>query len=473
MIVKTAWKNIWRNKTRSSVVITSIIIGVVGGLFLMAFMLGWVDQRLYTALNYETSHIQIVDPNFKKNNEIKYSFDPKEIVDNLSNRDSVTAVSGRLEVNAMVGYSAKKKGIRLLGVDPQKDSKVCAIYENIIPETGGIDKLSGKRKILIGKEFAEKMNLIHYVVNQTLIDSLLLLEVNSEIVDKISSLTGERYKNLKVFKSQIENLKEVDGFKDVEQLIYDLSRIYKLRTRLVLTLVDIHGEQVSEAYRIGGVFSINNGMYENLNAIININDLYRMTGIKNGDVHKLLIKLNDYEYAGEFANAIDSHLPNQKAEDWKQVQPDLAMISDMMIFFFNMFMVIILAAIAFGIINTMLMAVLERTKELGMLGAIGMSKKKVFKMIMLESLFLTLTGGVIGVVVGLVIVSITGTYGIDLSVYREGMEAMGFASFVYPKLPFELLINIALLIILTGILSAIYPALKALKLDPVEAIRTE
>jgi ABC-type antimicrobial peptide transport system permease subunit len=149
------------------------------------------------------------------------------------------------------------------------------------------------------------------------------------------------------------------------------------------------------------------------------------------------------------------------------------MMAEMMNVYYAVFMIIILAALAFGIVNTMLMVVLERTKELGMLTAIGMNKKKVFSMIMLESVFMSLIGGVIGMIVSECIILLTSRNGINFSQYAEGFEAMGFSSHIYPQIDPQFFIEVAVLIILTGILSSIYPARKALKLDPADAVRTE
>jgi ABC-type antimicrobial peptide transport system permease subunit len=121
----------------------------------------------------------------------------------------------------------------------------------------------------------------------------------------------------------------------------------------------------------------------------------------------------------------------------------------------------------------MLMAVLERTRELGMLAAIGMNRRKIFSMIMLESVFLAVAGGLMGMAVSAIAITATAKNGINLVKYSEGMEAFGYTAHLYPTIDMQFFITTAVLIVLTGILSSIYPARKALKLNPVEAIRGE
>jgi ABC-type antimicrobial peptide transport system permease subunit len=119
------------------------------------------------------------------------------------------------------------------------------------------------------------------------------------------------------------------------------------------------------------------------------------------------------------------------------------------------------------------MVILERVKELGMLMAVGMNKLRIFSMIVFETVFLSLTGGIVGVILSYVAVLITHKTGINISNWSQGLEAMGFDSIVYPGITLPMLINVTLLVICTGIIASIYPARKALKLNPADALRTE
>lgn len=108
-----------------------------------------------------------------------------------------------------------------------------------------------------------------------------------------------------------------------------------------------------------------------------------------------------------------------------------------------------------------------------MLAAIGMNRRKIFAMIMLESVFLSIVGGLAGMAVAEAVIAATSKNGINLMQYSEGMEAFGYSAHLYPTIEPQFFITTTILIILTGIISSIYPARKALKLNPVEAIRTE
>ena len=128
-------------------------------------------------------------------------------------------------------------------------------------------------------------------------------------------------------------------------------------------------------------------------------------------------------------------------------------------------------ALIFGIINTMLMAVLERNRELGMLMAVGLNKGKVFSMIVLETLLLGIVAAPIGLLLAWLTITYFGEKGIDLGAFSASMEQFGLSTKVYTELPTKYYWSLAISVLVTALLASLYPAWKAIKLRPVEAIR--
>jgi len=136
--------------------------------------------------------------------------------------------------------------------------------------------------------------------------------------------------------------------------------------------------------------------------------------------------------------------------------------------------IIILFAMAFGLLNTMLMTIFERTRELGVLMSVGMNKARVFLMILFETSFLVFTGAFLGTVLGALSVSLAGRNGVDLSaVGGEALSEYGMDPLVFPVIENIFYLNLAILVFITALAASIYPALKALKLKPAEAVRKE
>ena len=164
--------------------------------------------------------------------------------------------------------------------------------------------------------------------------------------------------------------------------------------------------------------------------------------------------------------------PNNKIELWSEISPELGYANEMLSIFLYIFMIIILIALSFGIINTMLMAILERKRELGVLMSVGLNKPKIFLMIALETLFISLVSVPLGVFISYMSISYFGDVGIDLSMVEKGLEQFGMGTRLYTELYLDYYINITLLTFLLTFISSLFPARRALRLEPAVAVRS-
>jgi ABC-type lipoprotein release transport system permease subunit len=247
----------------------------------------------------------------------------------------------------------------------------------------------------------------------------------------------------------------------------------KLGSKIVLTLQDVDNNIVAGAFRIVGIFNTANGAFDESNVFVKYDDLQRLMELPDDSAHEIAILTKNNDLIQETKNDVKALAGNLEVLSWTELSPEMNYLNEAMDLYMYIFIIIILFALLFGIINTMLMVVLERIKEIGMLMAIGMNRLRVFMMIVLESIFLTLTGGMIGVLLGAGISKYFETHRIDLSMWGEVYQDLGYDPFVYTSLQFPLLVNVTLLVIITGIIASLYPAYKALQNDPADALRIE
>jgi len=406
-IANLAWKNIWRNKVRSGVMLGAIAIGLFSGTFLLAFLTGWIYGTAKNDIDTQFSHVQIHDTAFATNNDINAFFDREAVEKNMMQCCShVTySVSARLNITGMLASPYNVVGITAKGVWEDEEMQVTDVWK-YIPDTMGVFLTDDTRMAIV---------------------------VSQKIADK-----------LKV----------------------------KLRSKIVFTFQDIHGDMQSLAFRVCGIYKTSNGMFDEGYVFVRYSEVFDYTGLPQGAVHEAAVRLPDLEICNTIAPQLKSMFFDMDVQDWKELNPALSMYFAIIDYMAILILGIFLLALSFGIINTMLMAVLERTRELGMLGAIGMSKRKIFNMIMLETVFLTFFGSIIGIILAVAFILPAIDTGIDLSFFMEDyMEDYGFSSIIYPVVNMKMFVQILALVILAGILSAIYPARKALKLKPLEAIR--
>jgi len=474
MIWSIAWKNIWRNKKRSLVVIVAVTLGIISGVLLVGIMEGWVKQRLNDVIFNEVSHIQIHNPEFIKNEEIDLTVkNPEEISQGIDSLQEIAAWVIRTKIIAMANTPWANTGVIIYGIDPEKEKQVTEIYKKIVPGGGVYLDAQNPGDILISDKTAEILKLKQYIVTDNVIEKLRSENVPLPIITKLVTLKDIRFKSPKDFR---EELKKIFSIRELDRfglLITDNALNYRIRNKIQVTLSDKKGNPIQGIFRVCGIYKTTNTGFDQVSVFVNAGELANLYGNNGILTHEIAVLLNNIEDAGVVKEKLIRIPGGNSIRTWKELAPDAAMMNDFMLMYYFIFIGIIMLALAFGIINTMLMAILERTKELGMLMAIGMNHGRIFKMIMLETIFLTIVGAAIGIFSGWVIIESLGKTGIHFSGWGEGFEAIGFAARVYPVVTLEFFVFTTIMVIVTAMISSIWPARKALKLNPVEALRTE
>jgi ABC-type lipoprotein release transport system permease subunit len=405
MIVSLSWRNVWRNKLRSSVIIVATTLGICAGIFSAAFYQGMADQRIEKAIKSELSHIQVHEKEFRNSNEIKeYISDADQLSNRIGQIPGVEGVSNRIIIFSMVASAETGSGVKIVGIDPGKERLTTNIHEKL--EEGNYFEESRKNQVLIGHKLAEKLKV-------------------------------------------------------------------RLNSKVVITLLDVDNNITYGAFRVVGIFNTVNNAFDEANIFVRDTDLAKLINLPANSCHEIAILVDNNENVDGIKAEIQQVSGDLEVLSWLDLSPEMSYLNEAMDLFMYIFIVIILLALLFGIINTMLMVVLERIKEIGMLMAVGMNKLRIFMMILLETIFLSLTGGVIGVFLGTLISNYFETRPINLAAWADAYTDLGYDPFVYTSLNMELLINVTVMVLITGILASIYPAYKALKQDPADALRTE
>lgn len=403
MLIKIAWRNIWRNRTRSLVVIGSIVVGVWAILAGTAFMNGFMVSYSADMIEHDISNVQIHNPDFKTDFDINYSINnSEEKVDKISNWEGVLGASSRIISNGMISSPQKAGGVQIRGIDPEKEAIVTGLDSMIIE--GAYFEGVKRNPIIIGSKMA---------------------------------------KNLKV----------------------------NVRSKVVLTFTDSNGDVTAGAFRVVGIIKSSSISINELYAFVRKDDISSLLGM-NREAHEIAVLIDKQYDENIIVSKYKEEYPNDLVETWREIAPELQFMQEMYSSMLYVLMAIIMTALVFGIVNTMLMAVLERTKELGILMAVGMNRIRVFFMIVLETIFISFIGSPIGLLVGAINIYMYSDKGVDLSNYSEGLEAFGYSSFLYPYLEPKVYIIVTIAVFITAIIASLYPAYKAIRLKPVEAIHS-
>ena len=245
----------------------------------------------------------------------------------------------------------------------------------------------------------------------------------------------------------------------------------KLGHKLILMSQDTGGEIASKAFRIVGIFASEMEATEKQYAFITLTSAQQMLKLGNG-ISEFCIVLPDRHQVNQVAGSLANALPSSNYEvyTWRELLPLVdAYLSLFDVFIFIWFLVVFIA-MGFGIVNTTLMAVFERIREFGLLKALGMKPWWIVRGVLTESFLLLVMGMAVGNALGfLSVFALSGT-GINLSSFAAGAEFAGISRVIYPAISARDVVTANLVVFVLGLAVSVYPAAKAARFTPVEAL---
>ena len=404
MHLQLAWRNIWRNPRRTTIMLIAVVIGVWSMIFEVALMRGIAVGMIKNGIDTLTGHIQIHHKGYRDDPVIENSIrDPAAVESALKKiLPPGSRWTVRVRVNAIASNARHSSGVTLVGIDPASEAEVSFIGKAL--SRGHYLKRNDQHGILVGEA----------------------------LLDKFETKIGHR---------------------------------------LVLMSQDTHRDIASRAFRIVGTFRAEMQNTEKQYIFITRTAAQHMLKLKNG-ISEVSIILPDSKQTSRFSADLKKALSAGQYEvyTWEQLLPLVTAYLQLLDGFIYIWYVVIFIAMGFGIVNTTLMAVFERIREFGLLKALGMKPWWIIRGVLTESLFLLIIGMTIGNILALLSIHALMDNGINLSTFAAGAEFAGMSRVIYPVLTIKDWSVANFVVMILGLLVSIYPAAKAARFTPVEAL---
>lgn len=396
---KLAYRNIWRNKTRSLL----SALAVAGGMALLLLMVSVLEGEMRGALNntirLQSGHLQIRPASYEEGRvSLKWEdliADPDAIVNQLASLPQVTIATPRLNASGILTLSDESKGVQILGIDPASEANQ-PFREGMI--AGEFLQADDREGILIGNVLADKLNL--------------------DVGDRV-------------------NLLVTTSNGDVDEQLFTVRGIYTTRTP----------------------------GFDEFNVLMPLPKAQTFTATEN-HASAIFVMLQENEQAEAVAAALQS--PQYQVLTWREQNDFIVMFEDYANAFFVVLYLIVLGITATVVTNTLVMAVFERTREIGILAAIGMKGRGIMAQFLAEAALLA-TGGVIG---GLILGGAAVYYFTVNGIYigEMGITGVLFEDRIYAHLTLENTITLAIVTYVITLVASLYPARLAARMEPVEAL---
>ncbi|MDJ0761022.1 MAG: FtsX-like permease family protein [Woeseiaceae bacterium] len=401
ILIKLAWRNLFRNHRRTLIMLSAITVGVWAMIFMTAMTQGMVSQMVHDGISVIPGHVQARNPNYGDDPTVNNLLPVPDsgIAGRLEGR-GFSSWSTRLSVPAVISSERESRGVTLLGIDPERE----ADFTFVDLETIDGRYLEGvsDQGVLIGAKLLERLKT-------------------------------------------------------------------RLGNRIVLMSQTPDNDIADRGFRIVGVFNAKVELWEETWVLTGKETLQTMLGVPD-QVTEAIVFGDNYRQVDEVADSVGDVFDNSvSVQRWTELDRYLGTMLEVMDGFTLVWVVVIFLALSFGLVNTLVMAVFERVREIGLMLALGMRPSSILGQIVIESMLLLIIGLALGNVLAWLSVSAFPD-GIDVSIVAKGMEMMGASSILMLDLRLQDVVLANSVVLILGFLASLSPAWRASRYDPIEAI---
>jgi putative ABC transport system permease protein len=410
-LVVIAWRNLLRGWRRSGVVLLAIAVGLAACLLLVGWSHGFVRQMADNAVSTRLADLAVHAQGYRKNPDPQRNLPDggREIADALERFPGAHAAP-RLIGDGLLQSSRRSSRIVLVGVDPLLEARVSIVPQALIEGRMPTRTPPGVARRLPG------------------------IAIGAAMAERLRVKVGDK------------------------------------------VVVHTPGEDGLGAFRVSGIFRTSSSEFDRSTAFVRLEDAQRLLALPDR-VTEVVVALDDRDTLPELRRRASAELALAHPElalevlTWQEREPRMAAMLELMANTSWIIYAAVFVAMAFGIANALLMMVYERIREFGMLRALGLSARGLLALVLLESVLMTVIGTALGLAIGVPIVLWVGHVGLDMSRFAAGMTEFGIGTRVYAQLePRDVAMPVGVALV-TAVLAALWPAWKAVRLRPAEAIR--
>ncbi|MEE8319497.1 MAG: FtsX-like permease family protein [bacterium] len=242
---------------------------------------------------------------------------------------------------------------------------------------------------------------------------------------------------------------------------------------IILLAQAADGSLGNDIYIVKGVLNTVGAVLDRAGVIMSLADLDLLLSLE-GRVHEIAVRLDKPDLLEMAASKIKTSLNGNSSEvkTWKEIMPAVSQMVDLHDVSSLIILFVIFAVASLGIMNTQLMSIFERTREIGVMRAIGMGPLRVIALIGLETMYMTIMAGAAGSLVGALWSLRLQTHGLDLRKFVGEFDLGGimFDTLMKAHLSFSTVIEPLLVMIFVVFLASLYPAIRVARISPVDAL---